>query len=147
LSRQCSSIKGDGSRCRGVPIRGSEYCAAHHPDTQERRRRGAARGGKASKANPIREEIDQIRFLLRAASHDLFTPESEKSKYAWRNPLTGREMKPISRQSAAVLAQISNARLRLVETERKLAEQDEILARIENLERLADDHRRDRRFG
>jgi hypothetical protein len=43
LMAQCSAIKRDGTRCKGIAIEGYEWCYAHHPDYSEERRRNANR--------------------------------------------------------------------------------------------------------
>jgi hypothetical protein len=114
LSRQCSYIRSEGVRCRGVAVRGSDppLCAAHDPRFLERRRAGARRGGRARGAS----EIVEIKGQLAALYGDV---------------ISGR----IDRGIAAVGAQVENVRLRAIEIERKVAEADEYLRRIEDLER------------
>ena len=109
---RCTFIKPIGERCKGVAVRGSTLCAAHHPDYQERRRVGARRGGR-SRGVP---EVATIRAELAKLYADT---------------LAGRVDKGVG----AVGAQIQNVRLRAVEVERKVVEADEYLRRIEDLER------------
>jgi hypothetical protein len=112
LMAQCTYIKPGGARCKGVPVRGSTLCAAHHPDYRERRRAGARRGGKARGAS----EIVEIKGELATLYHDTVGGKVDKG-------------------IGAVAAQIENVRLRAIEVERKIAEADEYLRRIEDLER------------
>jgi len=108
---QCSYIKPGGERCRGVPVRGSALCAAHHPDYQERRKAGARRGGKARGAGELAEIKSEIRNVIEAVR-------------------SGK----LNRGVGAVVFQGYNTLLRAVEVERKVAEADEYLRRIEDLE-------------
>jgi hypothetical protein len=111
LSRQCSYIRAGGERCRGVAIRGSALCAAHHPDTQVRRRAGARRGGQSHQTG----ELSTIKAELRTVVDGV---------------LDGR----IERGVGSCAAQLYNVLLRAVEVERKVRESAELEARLEALE-------------
>jgi hypothetical protein len=124
---RCSAITAKGDRCRGVVVGTSEYCAAHHPDYTERRRRGAAKGGKA-KGNPTRDEVQEIRSVLRHATAQLLRPERQDE------PGTEPEPRTMTRADCAVLASVCNVRLRLVEVQRKLVEQEELEQRLRDVE-------------
>jgi hypothetical protein len=43
---KCSGITQAGTACKGIPIEGSQWCHAHHPDRRDERRRHGSRGGK-----------------------------------------------------------------------------------------------------
>ena len=109
---QCSYIKSGGGRCKGVPVRGSELCAAHHPDYQASRKAGARRGGKARGASEMAEIKRDIRGVIAAVD----SGDTERGV-------------------GSVLGQLYNVLLRAVEVERRVAEADEHLHRIEDLER------------
>jgi hypothetical protein len=66
LVARCSAIAASGERCRGVPDRGSDLCAAHHPQTQSRRRAGARRGGRARGVAEISDVKGWLRELAEA---------------------------------------------------------------------------------
>ena len=108
---RCAFIKGDGERCRGVAIRASDYCAAHDPSTQERRRAGASRGGRARGTS----EISEVKRQLARLAEDT---------------LAGR----VDRGVAVAVTQIRNTQLRALALERDLREQEEFEARLEALE-------------
>jgi hypothetical protein len=112
LTTQCTFIKPGGERCKGVPVRGSTLCAAHHPDYRERRRAGARRGGKARGAGELAEIKSEIRNVIEAV----------------------QEMK-LNRGVGAVVFQGYNTLLRAVEVERKVREVDELEERIAAMER------------
>jgi hypothetical protein len=112
LTTQCTFIKPGGERCKGVPVRGSTLCAAHHPDYRERRRAGARRGGKARGAGELAEIKSEIRNVIEAV----------------------QEMK-LNRGVGAVVFQGFNTLLRAVEVERKVRELDELEERIVAMER------------
>jgi hypothetical protein len=109
---RCTFIKPGGERCRGVPVRGSTLCAAHHPDYRERRRAGARRGGKARGAGELAEIKSEIRTVIEAV----------------------QEMK-LNRSVGGVVFQGYNTLLRAVEVERKVREVDELEERIVAMER------------
>jgi hypothetical protein len=57
-AHQCSTIKPDGERCRGIATTGKDQCPAHEPDREEARRRAgriANRGRRMSRATEARE--------------------------------------------------------------------------------------------
>ena len=111
----CSAIARSGERCKGVAIDDSGLCYAHHPDHADERRRAARKGGKrAGRGRPL-AEVAEIQGQL----SDLYT-----------SVLTGL----IDPKVGAVLAQIANARARILETGLKAKEQQELEARLEELE-------------
>jgi septal ring factor EnvC (AmiA/AmiB activator) len=111
LTVQCTAVKRNGGRCT-LPANGPQgLCWAHDPANAEKRRRGASRGGKA-KAN---REIPAIKAQLQDLTRDVLAGDLE----------TGR---------AAVANQLINTRLRAIELERKVREQEEVLERLEALE-------------
>ncbi len=112
---RCSGIKADGGACRGIPIHGSEWCVAHHPDYQEERRKGGRKGGRrGGRGRPMAEIVD-----LKGQLEDLAA-----------GVLDGK----VERGNAVVVNQILNTRARLIELERRIKETEELEARIERLE-------------
>jgi uncharacterized protein YceH (UPF0502 family) len=111
---RCSAITASGEPCRGVPVHGSPYCPAHHPDTQAARRAGASRGGRATTVGA--KELTELKGELAAL---------------YANVLTGEVDKGV----AAVAAQVANVRLRALELERRHRETDELEAQVAELER------------
>jgi hypothetical protein len=111
LASTCTATKRNGERCT-LPANGSHgLCWAHDPANAERRRRGASRGGRG-KAN---REVVGIKAQLQDLAEAVLAGNQE----------TGR---------AAVANQLINTRLRAIELERKIREQEEILERLEALE-------------
>ena len=107
----CRATKANGRPCT-LPANGQYgLCWAHDPANAEKRRRGASRGGKAKAGT----EIKAIKSQLSELVEDVLAGELE----------TGR---------AAVANQLINTRLRAIELERKLREQEEHEARLEALE-------------
>src|SRR5215213_8642620 len=113
----CKATKRDGSPCT-LPAQGQQgLCWAHDPANAQKRRRGASRGGRA-KAN---RELPTIKALLEDLTERVLGGDLE----------TG---------PAAVANQLINTRLRAIETERKIREAEDLEARIEALERAAQEH-------
>jgi len=111
----CSGITGAGARCRAIAITGSDYCHAHHPDRAKQRKRAARKGGqRGGRGRPV-VEIASIKDQLA----DLYD-----------SVLTGQ----VEPKVAAVASQIANVCTRLVETEMKVKERQELEERLEQLE-------------
>ena len=121
-SVRCSAITKGGTRCRLDATHGS-YCYQHAPETVEERRRNASRGGKAGgNGRPSGlSEITDIKGVIRRVVGGV---------------LNGS----IERGTGAVAFQGLNTLLKAVEVERKIKEQEEVLARIEALEELQPDN-------
>jgi hypothetical protein len=111
--RGCSAIKENGERCRGIAATGSDYCPAHDPTRAEARSKAASKAAK-SRHDP---EIREIKGLLK----DLYAAVLE-----------GR----VERAAAAVANQIANTRLRALEVEHRMREQEELEGRMDELEIL-----------
>ena len=111
---RCQGIKRDGGRCTASVSPGGEWCFNHDPARSEERRRNASRAGRSK---PSRELAD-LKTQLQDLTDQVLAGELE----------TGR---------AAVANQLINTRLRAIELERKIREQEEVLERLEALERDA----------
>jgi hypothetical protein len=112
----CSGIRADGGRCRAQAIGDSLWCFNHHPDYEEARRRRASRGGKRGGRGRTDNELTALKVLLEDLTEQVLSGELERGR-------------------AAVANQLINTRLRAIEVERKVKEQEEILPRLEALER------------
>ena len=119
---RCTAITGSGERCKGVPVRGSTLCAAHHPETQAARRAGSRRGGRGSSAGARSGEL----AALRAKTATLY----EEVRAGTVDPKVG-----------AVLSQVANTEARIMELERRWFEVLEVEARLDALEKRLDPRR------
>ena len=111
---QCIGVKPNGELCRGVAVRGSDYCPAHDPARKEARKRSASKAAKAKK--PAREVGDvklEVAELIRQV----------------------RE-KEMDRADAIACGQLYNVVLRAVSVGLKVHETQVLEARVEELERL-----------
>ncbi len=113
---RCAFIKADGERCQGVATGGAEWCYSHDPSRAEERRRNASRGGRAGGRGRADNELTTIKALCEDLTERVLAGELP----------TG---------PAAVANQLINTRLRAIEVERKVKEQEEILPRLDALER------------
>ena len=112
---KCSGITQAGTACKGIPIDGSDYCYAHHPDrTNERRRHGSKGGKRGGRGRPIAE---------------LASLRDENAEI--RRRLLEGELLP---NVAAVAVQSINTDVRAVGAAMKAREQEELLERLEALE-------------
>jgi hypothetical protein len=118
---RCAGSKPNGAPCERIVGASRTYCFAHDPATAEQRSRNAS---KAGRTKPLRELVE-VKKKLRELADDV---------------LAGT----VDRDDAGVASRILSVYLRAVEQERKQLEQDEILERIEELERA---HKEGRRWG
>lgn len=125
---RCSGIKADGGACRGMPIHGSEWCVAHHPDYREERRKGGRKGGRRGGRGRPMAEVGELKDQLEDLAAGV---------------LDGT----VERGNAVVVNQILNTRARLIELERKVKETEELEERIEQLEQSQEEREGSRRWG
>jgi hypothetical protein len=115
LSR-CTAIKASGERCKGRAIEGSEWCWNHNPaHADERRRHGSKGGRRGGRGRPITELGS-----LRDENADI------------RRRLLEGELLP---NVAAVAVQSINTDIRALGATLKAREQEELIERLEELER------------
>jgi hypothetical protein len=125
---KCSGITQAGTACKGTPIDGSQWCYVHHPDHAEERRRHGSKGGKrGGRGRPVAEL-----GALRDENTDI------------RRRLLEGELLP---NVAAVAVQSINTDIRAVGATLKAREQEEIAARLEELETLLEQRKEERRYG
>ena len=110
---QCSGFKRDGSRCTATVNPPQTRCWWHDPTNAERRRRAASRGGKGKAGRALKE----LHALLEDLTKRVINGELETSRGAVANQLIG-------------------TRIRLLEYERRLKEQEELEGRLEELEAI-----------
>ncbi len=111
MNRQCSGITREGERCVRSAEGPNGLCWLHDPTRSKECRRAAS---KAGRSKPSRELVDIKRRLSELAD----------------DVLEGR----VERGDGAVVSQILNVYLRAISVELKVAEQQEMEARLEELE-------------
>ena len=125
---KCSGITQAGTACKGIPIEDSQWCYVHHPDHAEERRRHSSKGGKrGGRGRPVAELAS-----LRDENADI------------RRRLLEGELPP---NVAAVAVQSINTDIRALGATLKAKEQEEIAARLEELETLLEQRKEERRYG
>ena len=112
---KCSSITQVGTACKGIPIEGSQWCHAHHPDRSDERRRHGSRGGKRGGRGRPQVEVNAVKVQLQELVDGV---------------LAGK----VERADAAVVGQLLGTYLRAVGVELKVREQLEVVERLEALE-------------
>src|SRR4051812_15421619 len=106
-------------------MRGYETCYGHRPDLAEERRRIASKGGRTGgrgRGGSSAGELSEIKELLGTLTDRVIGKEGADH---------------LSPSAGAVAAQLINTRIRAIELERKIREQEEIIERLEALERAA----------
>jgi hypothetical protein len=112
LTSVCGATKRSGEPCTASATEPDGRCWAHSPLHSEARKRNASRAGRA---RPSRD-LAAIKLQLQDMADRVLAGELE----------TGR---------ASVGGQLLNTKLRALDLERRYREQDELLARLEALER------------
>ena len=115
----CSFIKQTGGRCKAQAMRDSQWCYVHNPDLAETRSRNNRKGGKRGGRGRPMAELGNLKAQLA----DLYT-----------NVLND----VVDPKVGAVLAQITNAQIRITEVELMVKEQLELEERIVQLEQQHD---------
>lgn len=119
---RCSAITRGGERCKLDATNGS-YCWSHALENAEARKRRGRRGGKARGASELSEVKREIRTVI-------------------SDVLEGR----VERGVGAVVFQGYNTLLKAVEVDRRIREEEELLARIEQLEQTQEQQEGGRRW-
>ena len=107
----CRATKASGDPCKAPATGLHGYCWAHDPANASQRSRMAS---KAARSKPSRE-LASLKTQLVDLTEDVLSGELETRR-------------------AAVANQLINTRLRALELERRIKENDELEARIEALE-------------
>ncbi len=111
MNRQCPATKRNGDRCSGSVPEGKYHCWFHDPANSDKRKRAASRGGKGNRSRVSRD----LHKLLEDLTAQVVAGDLEP-------------------YPASVAGQLVGVRLRLLEYERRVKEQDELVGRLEALE-------------
>jgi hypothetical protein len=125
---KCTGITRDGERCRGIAIEGSDHCYAHDPDRAEERRRNAHKGGKRGGRGRPSAEFHRLQARFEELAEKVLSGDVERA-------------------AGAVAGQLLNGARACVRDGLTAREQEEILARLEELEAALEARRDDRRWG
>jgi hypothetical protein len=139
---KCSAIKRDGSPCTLQALRDSEFCWAHDPRNAEKRRQGQARGGRGP--GKSLQDLVTLKAKLVQLGDDVMDGSAHRGDAAVAAQCYGVAVRAVEAEVKVRELQES----RLVETRLKVREQEELLARFEEVERLlAEKKETDRRWG
>ena len=122
---RCTRIKDNGERCKADAMPGAEWCYSHDPDRAEERRRNASKGGKRDGRGRPGADLADLKRDVRKVIDDV---------------LAGS----IQQGPGAVALQGYNTLLRAAKVELDIREQQELIERLEALERAAEGQSGDR---
>jgi hypothetical protein len=108
---RCNGFKPDGTPCERIVRALQSYCYAHDPAHVKQRRRAASKGGKGNRSKISKD----LHLLLEDLTERVVSGTLEP-------------------YPASVAGQLVGVRLRLLEYEQRVKEQDELVARLEALE-------------
>lgn len=115
----CAGITKSGERCKAPTLKHSSYCFFHDPDPEvtEARDEKTIRGGRtAGRMRPI-TELHNTKWRLSKLADDVLQGEVERA-------------------TGSVVAQVLGVLVRCCEIEARVREQNEVTARIDELEAL-----------
>ena len=113
----CSGIRADGGRCQAQAMRNSEWCINHHPDHEQARRRRASKGGKRGGRGRPSIELARLQGRFEELADKVLSGEVERGV-------------------GAVVGQLLNGARACVRDGLAAREQEELVGRLEELERL-----------
>ncbi len=111
---RCHGSKPNGTPCKRIVGASQQYCFSHSPERKAERSRNARRAGRSRSGG----ELGEVRDLLKKVTAMILNGDIETA-------------------SAAVLNQVLNTRVRLIEVTRRVQEQEELLERLSELEERA----------
>jgi hypothetical protein len=109
---RCAALKPDGNPCERIVGAAQGYCYSHDESRAGERRANAS---KAAKSKAHTGELSEVKAQLRTLADDVVAGNIDKGR-------------------ASVAAQVLGVFTRVVEVERKIREQDELLERLGALE-------------
>jgi hypothetical protein len=115
LMAKCSGITRAGTACRGIPIDGSQWCFAHHPDHEAERRRHGSKGGKRGGRGRPTSELSRLGARFEELADKVLSGD-------------------IERAAGAVAGQLLNGARACVRDAMAAREQEELIERLEALE-------------
>jgi hypothetical protein len=124
---KCSGITQAGTACRGIPIGGSSFCYVHHPAYSEQRRRHGSKGGKRGGRGRPSAELSRLQERLEDLADKVLAGEVERGV-------------------GAVVGQLLNGARACVRDGLAAREQEELVARLEEVEETLR-RRKDDRWG
>jgi hypothetical protein len=131
--RVCGANKKNGAPCP-LPAQGSDgLCWVHSSDNAEKRRQGQSRGGRSK---PI-SELTKLKEKLDNLGDDVLAGKVNRGDAAVAVTAYSAAVKAVE----AVVKVRELEESRIVETQLKVREQQELIARLEELEATLEDRR------
>src|ERR687894_1478404 len=124
---KCSGITQAGTTCKGIPIDGSQWCHAHHPDRMDQRRRHGYKGGKRGGRGRPSAELARLQRRFEELADMVLAGEVERA-------------------AGAVAGQLLNGARACVRDALAAREQEELVERLEVLEQSLK-NRKERTWG
>jgi hypothetical protein len=112
---KCSGITQAGTACKGIPIDGSQWCHAHHPDRTDERQRYGSKGGKRGGRGRPSVELARLQRRFEELAEAVLSGEVERGV-------------------GAVAGQLLNGARACVRDGLAAREQEELVARLTTLE-------------
>ena len=125
---KCTGITQAGTACKGTPIEGSPYCYVHHPDHAEERRRHGSKGGKRGGRGRPSVELGRLQARLETLADEV---------------LAGT----VDRGDAADVGQLLGGARACLRDTLAAREQEELAARLEEIEEALSMRKGDDRWG
>ena len=126
--QQCGATKRDGTPCT-LPAQGSAgLCWAHDPANAEKRRKGQSRGGKSK---PL-SDLSMLKQKLIELGDDVLAGRANRGSAAVAATCYGTAIKCV--EALVKVRELEESRI--VETNLKVREQEELIERLEALEGL-----------
>ncbi len=119
----CSGIKQDGGRCKAQAIQSSEWCFNHHPEFEEQRQKRASKGGRRGGRGRPSTVLQRLQVRLEELAEMVLEGEVEQDLAS----TAGRLLNFSGNQMKNYLA---------------AREQEELEARVEELEALMAQHKK-----
>jgi len=125
---KCSAIKANGQRCGGRAIDGSQWCWNHDPAYAEARQRNASKGGKRGGRGRPSAELARLQERFEELAEKVLSGEVERGV-------------------GAVAGQLLNGARACVRDGLAAREQEELVARLEEVEQILEQRKGDGRWG
>jgi hypothetical protein len=136
---KCPAITGKGEPCQGFVHPSKEYCPAHDPDRAEARRSAASKAGRSRAGS----ELHILKQKLITLGDDVMAGRAHRGDAAVAAQCWGVAVKAVEAEVKVRELQES----KLVETQLKVAEQRDLLVRLEELESLLAQRKEEGRWG
>jgi len=125
---KCAGITRTGATCKGIPIDGSQWCYVHHPDHVDERRRHGSKGGKRGGRGRPTSELARLQATFEELAEKVLSGE-------------------VDRRVGSAAGQLLNGARACVRDALTAREQEELVERLEALEKAIEQQRNSQRGG